>query len=165
MEVPRLGVELELQLPAYTTATAMPDPSLVCNQHCSSWQCQILNPLNEVRNPICILMVLDVFVTHWATMGTPVLYNLDYWLNSPLPLNHLQFSQIDLSQSFWTSIFLYVPIPILNTIFKCLPKYLLFIEKLSDQTRSLRISLSRNIPNDEFLKLHAYLMSLQLVFL
>ena len=26
MEVPRLGVQLELQLPAYTTATAMPDP-------------------------------------------------------------------------------------------------------------------------------------------
>ena len=27
MEVPRLGVEAELQLPAYTTATATPDPS------------------------------------------------------------------------------------------------------------------------------------------
>ena len=26
MEVPRLGVELELHLLAYTTATAMPDP-------------------------------------------------------------------------------------------------------------------------------------------
>ena len=30
VEVPRLGVELELQLPAYTTATATPDPSHVC---------------------------------------------------------------------------------------------------------------------------------------
>ena len=27
MEVPRLGVRPELQLPAYTTATAMQDPS------------------------------------------------------------------------------------------------------------------------------------------
>ena len=27
MEVPRLGVELELQLPAYTTATVTQDPS------------------------------------------------------------------------------------------------------------------------------------------
>ena len=27
-EVPRLGVELELQLPAYATATAIPDPYL-----------------------------------------------------------------------------------------------------------------------------------------
>ena len=26
MEVPRLGVKLELQLPVYTTATAMQDP-------------------------------------------------------------------------------------------------------------------------------------------
>ena len=31
MEVPRLGVELELQLLAYTTPTAMPDPSHVCD--------------------------------------------------------------------------------------------------------------------------------------
>ena len=28
MEVPRLGVKWKLQLPAYTTATAMPDPKL-----------------------------------------------------------------------------------------------------------------------------------------
>ena len=31
MEVPRLRVELELQLLAYTTATAMQDPRLVCD--------------------------------------------------------------------------------------------------------------------------------------
>ena len=42
MEVPRLGVELELQLPAYTTAT--PDPSCICDLHYSSWQHWILNP-------------------------------------------------------------------------------------------------------------------------
>ena len=33
MEVPRLGVELELQLPAYTTATATWDLSFVCCLH------------------------------------------------------------------------------------------------------------------------------------
>ena len=49
MEVPGLGVESELQLPAYTTVTAMPDPSCVCNLHHNSWQHQILNPLSEVR--------------------------------------------------------------------------------------------------------------------
>ena len=32
MEVPRLGVESELQLPACTTATATPDPSPVCER-------------------------------------------------------------------------------------------------------------------------------------
>ena len=36
MEVPRLGVKLDPQLPAYTTATATPDPSRVCNLHGSS---------------------------------------------------------------------------------------------------------------------------------
>ena len=47
MEVPRLGVEFELQLPAFATATAMPDPCCVCDLCHSSWQCQILNPLIE----------------------------------------------------------------------------------------------------------------------
>ena len=36
MEVPRLGVESELQLPAYATATAMPDLSYICDLHHSS---------------------------------------------------------------------------------------------------------------------------------
>ena len=47
MEVLRLEVDLELQLPAYTIATAMPDLSCVCDLHHSSWPCQILNPLSE----------------------------------------------------------------------------------------------------------------------
>ena len=33
MEVPRLGVKSELQPLAYDTATAMPDPSPICNLH------------------------------------------------------------------------------------------------------------------------------------
>ena len=45
MEVPRLGVELELQLPACTTATATLDPSHIHDLHHSSQQRQILNPL------------------------------------------------------------------------------------------------------------------------
>ena len=50
MEVPRLLVELELQLVAYATATATWDPSCVCALHHSSWQCPILNPLSEARD-------------------------------------------------------------------------------------------------------------------
>ena len=42
MEVPRLGVQWELQLLVYTTATAMPDWSHVCNLHHSSQQYWIL---------------------------------------------------------------------------------------------------------------------------
>ena len=55
IEVPRLWVESELQLEAY--ATAMQDPSHVCDLYHSSWQCQILNPLNEARDPTHNLMV------------------------------------------------------------------------------------------------------------
>ena len=56
MEDPRLGVETELQLPAYTTATAMPGLSLVCGLHHSSWQCRILNPLSQARDRTHILV-------------------------------------------------------------------------------------------------------------
>ena len=50
MEVPRWGVEWELQLPAYATATAMQEPSHVCDLHHSSQQYFILNPLSEARD-------------------------------------------------------------------------------------------------------------------
>ena len=43
MEIPRLGVELELHLPAYATATAVQDLSLVCDLHHNSEQYQIPN--------------------------------------------------------------------------------------------------------------------------
>ena len=55
MEVPRLGVKLELQLQAYTTAIAAPDPSRICDLH-SSQQCWILNPLSEARVQTHILI-------------------------------------------------------------------------------------------------------------
>ena len=57
MEVPRLGVQLELQLLAYATATSTQDPSCVCDLHHSSQQCQILNPLSEARDQTRNLMV------------------------------------------------------------------------------------------------------------
>ena len=57
MEVPRLGVESELQqLLAYTIAAATRDPSRTCDLHHSSWQCRILNPLSKAREQTCILM-------------------------------------------------------------------------------------------------------------
>ena len=103
MEVPRLGVELELQPLAYATATAMQDPSHVCNLHHSSWQCQILNPLtgpgvksepwlpayatatatrnlssnsnplNKARDRTRNLMVPSQICSCCATTGTPVI--------------------------------------------------------------------------------------------
>ena len=49
MEVPRLGVESELQRLATATATATPDPSCICDPQHSLWQRWILNPLGEAR--------------------------------------------------------------------------------------------------------------------
>jgi len=56
MEVPRLGVELELQMQAYITATATQNLSCICNLHHSSQQRQILSLLREARNQSCVLM-------------------------------------------------------------------------------------------------------------
>ena len=50
MEIPMLGVKSELELLAYTTATATQDPSLICNLYHSSQQRWILNPLSEARD-------------------------------------------------------------------------------------------------------------------
>ena len=56
MDVPRLGVELELQLPAYATATEKPDLSCVSSLHRSLRQRQILNPLSEARDGTLVLI-------------------------------------------------------------------------------------------------------------
>ena len=57
MEIPRLGVELELRLPAYATVAAIPDPSHICDLLHSSRHLQILNPLIKASDQTCNLMV------------------------------------------------------------------------------------------------------------
>ena len=56
MEGLRLGVESELQLPVYTTATTTWGPSRTCNFQHSSWQGQILNPLRVAKDGTWVLM-------------------------------------------------------------------------------------------------------------
>jgi len=58
-QVPWLGVELELQLLAYTTATAMQDPSHIWDLHHSLQQHQIPNPLSKAKDRTRILMALS----------------------------------------------------------------------------------------------------------
>ena len=58
MEVPRLTVELELQLPGYATATAMQDPSCVSALQHSSQQCRILS--------FFVFFVFCLFAISWA---------------------------------------------------------------------------------------------------
>ena len=57
VQVLRLGVKLELQLPAYTRVTAMPDPSCFFDLHHSSPQRRILNPLSKAGDRTRNLMV------------------------------------------------------------------------------------------------------------
>ena len=54
MEVPQREVESELS--AQATATAVPDMCCICDLHCGSRQRWILNSLIEARDQICILM-------------------------------------------------------------------------------------------------------------
>ena len=67
VEVPRLGVELELLLPAYTEAVQ--DPSFICDLHHSLQQCQTLKPLNEPGEWTWILMDSGQIRYCWATTG------------------------------------------------------------------------------------------------
>ena len=71
MEVPRLGVKSELYLPVYATATAMQDPSCICDLHWSSRQCRILNPMSEARDRTRVLKDTNRFCYLCAMMGTP----------------------------------------------------------------------------------------------
>ena len=52
-------VKLELQLPAYTTATATWDLSHVCDPHHNSQQCWILNPLSRARDRTSSSWIID----------------------------------------------------------------------------------------------------------
>ena len=56
MEVPRLRVESEVQLPAYTTATATRDLSCISDLHHNSWQMWFLNPLRKARDQTCVFV-------------------------------------------------------------------------------------------------------------
>ena len=71
MEVPRLGVESELQLLAYATATATWNLSHICSLYHSSLQRQILNPLSKAKIEPAFSWILVRFVNCWATKGTP----------------------------------------------------------------------------------------------
>ena len=75
---------IEATAAAYTTATAIPHPSRVCNLHHSSRQRQILNPLSEARDRTCNLMVPSQIHFRRTTTGTPkkiFFYSLCYCHN------------------------------------------------------------------------------------
>ena len=67
-----LGVQLERQLLAYTTTTAMPDRSHIYELHCKSEPCWILSPLREAKDWTCILMHISWVHYCWATSETEI---------------------------------------------------------------------------------------------
>ena len=73
---------LELQLPAYTRATATQDPSCTRDLHHSSQQHWILNTLSETRGWTCILDTSQIRFC-WATRGTQLPFSCT---GSSLPL-------------------------------------------------------------------------------
>ena len=75
MDVPRLGVKSELQLLAYTTATATRDSNCIC--HLCWWQCWILNPLSEAKDRTRIFMDINWllnWLSHNGNSSTPSLF-------------------------------------------------------------------------------------------
>ena len=61
----------EPQLPVYTTAITMQDPSHVCDLHHSSQQCQIPKRLSKARDPTHILRDTGQICFCCTTTGTP----------------------------------------------------------------------------------------------
>ena len=97
MEVPRIGVKTELQLPqpqlchrsATATATATGDPSCVCNLLYSSWQRRILNPLSKGRDQTTSSWIVVRFITIEPQWETPLsTFVLELKVTSVLPLEY-----------------------------------------------------------------------------
>ena len=74
--------ELQLQMLAYVTATATPDPSHICNLHCSLGQCWILNPLQEARDGTYIFtdtsQVIIKLLNHNGNVRSNLIFKLVY---------------------------------------------------------------------------------------
>ena len=93
MELPRLGVESELQLPAYAIATATQDPSQVSDLYHSSQQGWIPGPPSKARDQTHILMDTSQVHFHWATMRTP---KSAYWFKV--------FKNVNLKNKFYSDV-------------------------------------------------------------
>ena len=77
-EVPRIGVKLELQLHAYSTATATPDPSYNCDLWCSLQQHQILNTLSEATSLQRLHQVLNPLSDNGNSRN--ITFKFSFWL-------------------------------------------------------------------------------------
>ena len=84
MEVPRLGVKLDLELLAGHSISKQ-DLSHVFNLHHSSWQCRIADILSKARDGTQNLMDTSWICFHCGTTGTPFIPLFLKFLNHPPP--------------------------------------------------------------------------------
>ena len=116
MEISRLRVQSEVQLPAYATATATQDPNRICDLHNSSGQHQILNPPSEARDQTHNLMVPSQICFYCATIGTPNIqfilriimqYYFSYFVAQIVPALTFVGSFSWLPESIWHSLIIF----------------------------------------------------------
>ena len=123
MDVSRLGVKSDLQLPAYTTATS--DLSCICDLCHSSRQGQILNPLSEAGDRTHILMDTSQVLNPLSHNGNSLLTFLpESSPNHPIKIATLpspptfpSFFVFQSSHHYLTILFigLFVPCPLFST--------------------------------------------------
>ena len=92
-------VESELQPPAYTTATAKPDPSHVCNLYHKAYSDtrSLTHSARPGIEPESSWMLVG-FINPWATMGTQVLAFLTWSY-------YIQMLQVWEHTIYWLSLF------------------------------------------------------------
>ena len=101
MEIPRLGVESELQLLVYSTATATSNPSLVCN--ITAQGRRILNPWARPEIKPTISWFLVGFVSALPQRELPTLPFKSLYLYLEADVNFVPCTQ---ENTLWASLYL-----------------------------------------------------------
>ena len=97
MRVPRLGVNLELQLLAYTTATATRDLSQLWDLYHSSWLHRTLNPLSESSIESASSWILVRFISTAPQWQLPISLNNKALFNKALFCQRYKIERLYLS--------------------------------------------------------------------
>ena len=141
MEVPRLGAQPELQLPAYTPATATRDPSRICNLHHSSGQHRILNPRSKARDWTCILVDISRVRNPLSHSGNSLFLFFNFF-----PFLKFIFIEVSLicsdsgqrqSDSVWIHIYA-IHTPINESVYICMYVYIYILFQILFHCRLLQ---------------------------
>ena len=87
--IPRLGVEMELTLQAYTTAIATPEPSTSVTYTTAHYNARSLSYWTRPGIKPASSWILVGFLTHWATKGTLFYVFKIYFITLKYPIIRL----------------------------------------------------------------------------